>query len=57
MLLFYDANESTPADSNMDIDGIECAIWRHDRLGTHPRDLYRLADRLEGGGALGALRM
>ena len=48
-LLFYWADESTPADSKMKIDGIECRIWCDERLGTHSRDLYQLADALDAG--------
>ncbi len=48
-LLFYRADKSTPPDSAMSIDGVNCRIWRHDSLGMHARDLYRLADALESG--------
>ena len=48
-LLFYRADESTPADSMIKIDGIECRIWCDERLGMHSRDLYQLADALDAG--------
>ena len=48
-LLFYWADESTPADSTMKIGGIECRIWCDERLGMHSRDLYQLADTLDAG--------
>ena len=48
-LLFYRADKSTPVDSTMKIDGIECRIWCDERLGMHSRDLYQLADALDAG--------
>ncbi|MDE0621285.1 MAG: hypothetical protein OXH83_06400 [Bryobacterales bacterium] len=48
-LLFYWADESTSADPTMNIDGIDCRIWRDERLGMDSRDLYRLADALDAG--------
>ena len=56
-LLFYRADKSTPQDCATEIDGIECRIWRQGRLGMHPRDLYLLADALEGNGVWDVLRV
>ena len=49
ILLFYRGGEGTPPDSEMNIDGIDCRIWRNDHLGMHSRDLYLLADALDAG--------
>ncbi|MYB05009.1 MAG: hypothetical protein F4Y24_01520 [Gemmatimonadetes bacterium] len=46
-LLFYRPEEHTPSDSEQNIDGIRCRIWRDTALGMHSRDLYRLANALE----------
>ena len=46
-LLFYRADENTPLDSTVEIDGIECRIWRERKLSMHLRDLFLLADAIE----------
>ena len=48
-LLFYRADENSPPDSTVEIDGIECRIWRDGKLGMHSRDLFLLADAIETG--------
>ena len=57
MLLFYPAVEEAPTDGETDIDGIDCRIWHRERLGMHSRDLYGLADALEGDGRLKPLQV
>ena len=47
MLLFYRAGQDAPTDGETNVDGIDCRIWRRERLGMHSRDLYGLADALE----------
>ena len=56
-LLFYRADKDTPPDSETNIDGIDCRIWRDESLGTHSRDLYRLANALESGRISNTLRL
>ena len=46
-LLFYGAGEQSPTDCHGTLNGVQCRVWRHRRLGMHARDLYLLADRLE----------
>ena len=46
-LLFYDATGSQPRDGIETIAGIECRVISEEAVGMHPRDLDRLADRLE----------
>ena len=47
VLLFYGTANTHPEDGETVIDGLECKVWYHGRLGMHPRDLYLLADALE----------
>ena len=47
-LLFYRAGEEHPEDGETVIDGLECKVWYAGNLSMHPRDLYLLADVLEG---------
>lgn len=56
-LLFYRADQHTPPDSEADIDGMPCRIWRDRSLGMHSRDLYQLADVLESGAMSNTLNM
>ena len=46
-LLFYDATGSQPRDGIETIADIECRVISEEAVGMHPRDLDRLADRLE----------
>lgn len=46
-LLFYRVGEQSPTDGHGTLNGVQCRVWRHRKLGMHARDLYRLADRLE----------
>ena len=48
-LLFYGAAGGSPVDGETEIEGLACRVWSAGRLGLHARDLYRLADVLEGG--------
>ena len=48
-LLFYRAAGASPVDGDTKIEGLACRVWSARRLGLHARDLYRLADLLEGG--------
>ena len=52
-LLFYDTTAAEPRDGVETISGIECRVISEEGVGTHTRDLDRLADRLEAidGGA------
>ena len=50
VLLFYQAGEEHPADSETVIDGLVCKVWYAGSLGMHPRDLFLLADVLEDHG-------
>lgn len=56
-LLFYRAGRDAPPDSERNIDGIVCRIWRDQGLGMHSRDLYQLANALESGFGSTTLRM
>ena len=47
ILLFYGVGEQNPTDGHGTVNGVQCQVWRHRRLGMHARDLYLLADRLE----------
>ena len=47
-LLFYAKDESDYEDGSRILDGVQCRVWRQDRLGMHARDLNLLADVLEG---------
>ena len=55
-LLFYRAEHNTPLDGQLLLDGIECRIWRRERIEIHSRDLYALADALECEGSFNTLR-
>ena len=56
-MLFYFADQNPPSDADEStLDGINCAIWRDGRLRMHSRDLYLLADALEGHDTFGTLR-
>ena len=46
-LLIYGAGEQSPTDGHGTLNGVQCRVWRHRRLGMHARDLYVLANRLE----------
>ena len=46
-LLFYGAGEQDYVDVHGILNGVECRVWRHKRLGMHARDLYLLAKVLE----------
>ena len=50
VLLFYQAGEEHPVDSETVIDGLVCKVWYAGSLGMHPRDLFLLADVLEDHG-------
>ena len=54
-LLFYGTGEQAYIDGHVKLNGVECRVWRHKRLGMHARDLYLLADVLENETALGCL--
>ena len=54
-LLFYGAGEKSPTDGHGTLNGVQCRVWRHRRLGMHARDLYLLANRLENANPLGSL--
>ena len=47
-LLFYRTAGERPADGAIELDGLACRVWHAARLGVHARDLYRLANVLEG---------
>ena len=46
-LLFYDATGSEPRDGIEMIAGVECRVISDEQVRMHPRDLDRLADRLQ----------
>ena len=54
-LLFYGDCTRDYVDGLATVSGVECRLWRHHRLGMHPRDLKLLADKLERDGGLGCL--
>ena len=54
-LLFYAGGQNDYLDGRGLLNGVECRMWRHKRLGMHARDLTLLADVLESGAALGIL--
>lgn len=54
-LLFYGAGEQSPTDGHGTLNGVQCLVWRHRRLGMHARALYLLANRLENADPLGSL--
>ena len=47
-LLFYRDDQGRWRDEDIEVDGIGCHLWRHERLGMHARDLNQLADVLDG---------
>lgn len=53
-LLFYGVGEQEPTDGLAVLNGVQCRVWRHRRLGMHARDLYVLADRLEDSAPFGS---
>ena len=46
-LLFYRGNHSGTPEETIELDGVECKVWKNKRLGLHTRDLYLLANALE----------
>ena len=46
-LLFYDGCKRDYIDGHGMLNGVECRVWRHKRLGMHARDLNLLADVIE----------
>ena len=54
-LLFYRAGEQSPTDGRGMLNGVQCRVWRHQRVGMHARDLYLLADRFEDTVRFGSL--
>ncbi len=47
-LLFYRANDQSVHDGLIEMAGLECKVWSNKRLGLHTRDLYLLANAVEG---------
>ena len=47
-LLFYRANDQSVHDGLIEKAGLECKVWSNKRLGLHTRDLYLLANAVEG---------
>ena len=54
-LLFYGVGEQCHGDGHGTLNGVQCRVWRHERVGMHARDLYLLADRLEDAVPFGCL--
>ena len=54
-LLFYGVGEQSHTDGHGTLNGVQCRVWRHQRVGMHARDLYLLADRLEDAVPFGCL--
>ena len=54
-LLFYADGHNDYLDGLGLLNGVECRVWRHNRLGMHTRDLNLLANVLEGGKRLASL--
>ena len=54
-LLFYGAGEENHIDGHGMLNGVECRLWRHNRLGMHARDLSLLANALESEASLACL--
>ena len=54
-LFFYRAEEQSPTDGRGTLNGVQCQVWWHQRVGMHARDLYLLADRLEDTVPFGSL--
>ena len=53
--LFYGAEEQSPTDGQGTVNGVQCRVWRHQRVEIHARDLYLLADQLEDTVPFGSL--
>ena len=47
-LLFYKVRKQNHTDGHGMLNRVQCRVWRNQRIGMHSRDLYLLADRLEG---------
>ena len=54
-LLFFRVESVKAPDGDQRVDGLECRVLRGERLDIHSRDLYLLADELEGEGTFGKL--
>ena len=54
-LLFYAEGQNDYVDGRGVLNGVECRVWRHKRLGMHARDLNLLADVLEDSEGLACL--
>ena len=54
-LLFYADGAKDYIDGFSMLNGVECRVWQHKRLGMHARDLNLLANVLESGAPLGNL--
>ena len=54
-LLFYADDQNDYLDGRGLLNGVECCVWLHKRLGMHTRDLNLLANVLEGGEGLARL--
>ena len=54
-LLFYADGQKDHMDGHGLLNGVECRVWRHKRLGMHTRDLNLLANVLEGEEGLACL--
>ena len=46
-LLFYAEGQNDYVDGCGMLNGVECRVWRHKRLGMHARDFYFLANVFE----------
>ena len=54
-LLFYRVGEQSHTDGHGTLNGVQCRVWRHQKVGMHARDLYLLADQLEDAAPFGSL--
>ena len=54
-LLFYRVGEQSHTDGHGTLNGVQCRVWRHQKVGMHARDLYLLADQLEDTVPFGSL--
>ena len=54
-LLFYRVGEQSHTDGHGTLNGVQCRVWRHHKVGMHARDLYLLADQLEDAVPFGSL--
>ena len=54
-LLFYRAGEKSPTDGHGTLNGVQCRVWRHQKVGMHAQDLYVLADQLDDTVPFGSL--